>query len=348
MKGYFKQLAHHTGLSFESGQTAVAHNSFKSQANAAEHTGRAQHVSPLHVEEVSFAAPPQPAAHEAVKDNAGRADASLSGYGAESSKAVEAGMSILQAGEAGGGKESATENFSQAQAEIPHGTFPEESQIRYTQRASPQENAEGKEIHAGERRAHQLFEGRSVFVQNTGPLELSERMEISGNAFAEQSKEPREQPLTKLQSHAIKAQDAEQQRQPLDVDEQEAREWLEVEHERDATTKNYLKEVLEWVAAPPSIDESDFEQPRRMDARLPENDFALDDETEAAAIARHDSAREPEVQDLNLSIGTISIVIEDPQRETPALPAPAPRVESAPTRATTEPTSLSRYYLRSF
>ena len=46
------------------------------------------------------------------------------------------------------------------------------------------------------------------------------------------------------------------------------------------------------------------------------------------------------------AIGTISIVIEEPKQTAPtALPAP-PRVERSPERPASEPTRLSRYYLR--
>ena len=53
-----------------------------------------------------------------------------------------------------------------------------------------------------------------------------------------------------------------------------------------------------------------------------------------------------EVQDLSLSIGTISIVIEEPAQTVPAaIPAP-PRADGLPEPPASQPTRLSRYYLR--
>jgi hypothetical protein len=72
--------------------------------------------------------------------------------------------------------------------------------------------------------------------------------------------------------------------------------------------------------------------------------FALEPEVEPTP-PRPGRPEALEVQDLNLSIGTISIVIEEPkQTASAALPAP-PRVERSPERPASEPTRLSRYYL---
>jgi hypothetical protein len=69
--------------------------------------------------------------------------------------------------------------------------------------------------------------------------------------------------------------------------------------------------------------------------------------TAAAPVPRHD-AEEPELQDLSLSIGTISIVIEEPRKEVQIQQAPPANPKRVLDRTTNESTDLSRYYLRSW
>jgi len=116
--------------------------------------------------------------------------------------------------------------------------------------------------------------------------------------------------------------------------------------EREITAHSYLEEVRAWVAAPPDLDHRELE--RQRDAqRLPaghDDVFALEPEAESTS-PRSGRPEALEVQDLNLSIGTISIVIEEPKQTAPApLPVP-PRADRSPERPASEPTRLSRYYL---
>lgn len=121
--------------------------------------------------------------------------------------------------------------------------------------------------------------------------------------------------------------------------------------EREVIVHSYLEEVRAWVAAPPEPDQRELGQreleQRRVAQRPPagrSDVFALEPEAEAT-VPRSGRPEALEVQNLNLSIGTISIVIEEPKQTAPAaLPAP-PRADRPPERLASEPTRLSRYYL---
>ncbi len=113
--------------------------------------------------------------------------------------------------------------------------------------------------------------------------------------------------------------------------------------DREAIVRNYLKDVRAWVAASPAIEESS--------GPASERDTGLDVWTTTTAKQRdvfslEYEAVEPQIQDLSLSIGNISIVVEEPGTDAaPPAPAPPP-VERSHQRAESEPTRLSRYYLR--
>jgi hypothetical protein len=118
--------------------------------------------------------------------------------------------------------------------------------------------------------------------------------------------------------------------------------------DREVVVRDYLKEVRAWVAATPETDESEFDrQPQSEPQRSDDVVFALERETEAPPRTTPGELRAPEAQDLNLSIGTISIVIEEPQRSVVAPVVVPPPVAHAP-ETRSEPTRLSRYYLRSW
>ena len=117
--------------------------------------------------------------------------------------------------------------------------------------------------------------------------------------------------------------------------------------DREVIVRNYLKEVRAWVAATPETDESLFDRQPQSEPQRSDDVFALERETEAPPRTTPGELRAPEAQYLNLSIGTISIVIEEPQRSVVAPVVAPPTVAHAP-ETRSEPTRLSRYYLRSW
>jgi hypothetical protein len=114
------------------------------------------------------------------------------------------------------------------------------------------------------------------------------------------------------------------------------------------TFQDYLREVSVWIAAKPEIDDADLNRQQGLEARNKDGDrdLSLEHETNPAAPRVLPHMREPELQDLSLSIGTISIVIEEPNQQV-AIPSPPQPVAPIVTQERgREPTSLSRFYLR--
>ena len=121
------------------------------------------------------------------------------------------------------------------------------------------------------------------------------------------------------------------------------------DHLLEAMVRDYLKEVRAWTAATPAIDGRTPEQDEWAQALREHRDvLTFGQESGAASSARDDRAEEPEVQDVSLSIGNISIVIEEPKKDAPAPTAVTPAAERSHERTGREPASLSRYYLRTW
>jgi hypothetical protein len=341
MKGYFKQLAHQTGLSFESGQRSAMSSPRTQPTSAAPQTSSRAKISPLHVEEVTYVAQP-PTTARAIPD---RVDKDAAPKGSTVNKHSEV-KTFTEASETHR-PQSSPEPLPHTTIEIGPQTFSAEAPLPDTGHQSSLADSAEKEIRASVPEAAEVFDESFSSAQAAGPQEFSEGREIFQTTFAETSQQSSEPSDVQTES-SLKQQKSEQ----LPLHETEAEPGSALEQTETSTVQHYLKEVMEWISAPPEIDESELEQTHRTKLpRVPEseNSFALEHERDAAAVARQTQAREPEVQDLNLSIGTISIVIEEPKAATtPALPAPAPRAESSHAPARNESSSLSRYYLRSF
>ncbi len=100
-----------------------------------------------------------------------------------------------------------------------------------------------------------------------------------------------------------------------------------------------------WVAGPES-DQRELGREGDAERRPTEGRevVALEQQVEPTTT-RPGRPESLEVQDLNLSIGTISIVIEEP-KQAPVAIATRPKWDRSPEGTTSEPTRLSRYYLR--
>src|SRR5215216_5443731 len=114
--------------------------------------------------------------------------------------------------------------------------------------------------------------------------------------------------------------------------------------ERARVARNQLKEVIAWVTANPNnLEEEPLPEilisSRSVSGRDPADHSQLDSLSPQPA-----RAHAPEIQDFSLSIGNISIVIDEPKQDAPTLPTPPPIIERPPEIAN-RPTDLSRYYL---
>ena len=116
--------------------------------------------------------------------------------------------------------------------------------------------------------------------------------------------------------------------------------------EREVLVRQYLREVREWVAASPMPDESVSESLSLTDEK-PES-VAFTVARESIPVAQPESHEQIDVHDMNLSIGNISIVIEEPKPAAAPVIAPTPSAPPPQPQTRHEPISLSRYYLRSW
>ncbi|HKG79018.1 MAG TPA: hypothetical protein VKA78_06350 [Pyrinomonadaceae bacterium] len=117
--------------------------------------------------------------------------------------------------------------------------------------------------------------------------------------------------------------------------------------EREVLVRQYLREVRAWVAAAPTTEESVPESQSWSD-RQPESVAFSVERQVIPAPAQPVQRDQIDVHDMSLSIGSISIVIEDPKPATAAVLAPAPTAPAMQPQTQNEPISLSRYYLRSW
>lgn len=119
----------------------------------------------------------------------------------------------------------------------------------------------------------------------------------------------------------------------------------------------YLREVVEWITGPtdpaPELDSSISIGAVESESFGPAESKARESKASrpAAVVLREraEASSELEVQDFSLSIGSISIVVEDAPKPAPAAapPAPAHRPESDERRpAPVETSRLRRHYIR--
>ncbi len=105
--------------------------------------------------------------------------------------------------------------------------------------------------------------------------------------------------------------------------------------------KEYLKQVRKWVAGS-TPDTEEIESP---------DENVIQGKKEGSSqliqiIPESEQKVEPDIQDFNLSIGTISLTIEEPQKEIQKKEPPQPaKVETRSSRESSS-SRLSRHYIR--
>ncbi|MBV9959595.1 MAG: hypothetical protein JO360_14310 [Acidobacteria bacterium] len=115
--------------------------------------------------------------------------------------------------------------------------------------------------------------------------------------------------------------------------------------DREILQKVFFREIHEWIAAPT---ESAAELRPEPPARVENSERVSLIEADANFAQRRQRAAEKErleQHDLSLSIGSISIVIEEPPSP-PQVVQPPPRAESSRPQSTAEFSRLSRHYIR--
>ena len=338
MKGYFSQLAQQTGLSFEAGSTTAASSSAAAPTVLAQHEGSA---APPHVEEITFSAPTAANVFERNIEGSseGRVDLPI-----DESRSV----SVAERPHRRRTESTDSANFQSAAmaktlAEAFRGPLSEESRVRFadSESSTRQTHYAGGQPSADEQQKSRLSNERSPAAPRPGTRESFASVEVVPGQF-EDELPVRNPPALE----AFEAPEANAQERNLRELSDAA---LDERMEREVIVHNYLKEVRAWVAATPEIGDSELDRQRQAEVRQESRDvFGLEQEPDAPSPSQPGRREGLEVQDHNLSIGSISIVIEEPKQNAPVALAPPARVERSPERTMSEPTRLSRYYLRSW
>jgi len=345
MKGYFSQLARHTGLNFESGRPPVTPaGSAPRTAFSQQSVGR--EPQPLHVEEVTFTDASGPIIHDtSVKRDEGSAQIRIEPI----SEKVDESKTAPPAHNAHPGQSEFRDPLWEYEAKVPDTSIKISSVAEFKETATrvsgtrsvadefskriPNEQSVEIEQRAIEQQVEWTTQPSTaglaeVFerpVQLEGQFEFSEHSALNA---PDQNQQPRQQGREQ-QTEKGESTDSEPQRQ------------------REAIVRNYLKEVREWISTP--LEDSESETAFEVRADTPSKNSDASGWPEYQTNEPRSSPHEqPQTQDLNLSIGTISVVIEEPAKQPTVpqvVPAPAERIVE---RTTGGSTDLSRYYLRTW
>ena len=319
MKGYFSQLARHTGLHF----TSAAQLNAPSSAAQSVPTAGAQSVppaSPLHVEEVTLVAPtttapasdkPNVVQHETIRST------------------------------------DTTQAVATVQPDLPSTPPPSEPFSTNAQlSASPHESGRHNEPHQSTAASIETENVQRLSTELQSPvLERNvERDHISTRSSND------EVPLEHVEANFVTATSETFASLPAShqTKTESAEQAVNDPVEREILVRQYLREVRAWVAAPPieipDVPEHQLAQENSASAWQPENTTTFNREP-LQPSAQTTQRTDLDVQETSLSIGTISVVIEDPKPAAATI-APLPTAPVAQPQTQPEPISLSRYYLQ--
>jgi hypothetical protein len=344
MKGYFGQLARRTGLSFRKETAAASGRSSTGPGGAAEVKTSAA-VAPIHVEEVVFTAS-SPAVDSDV--SLSRASGTLADGGNQFTSVAapnEASASPRETVSA-----DANENTSVSKVETAHHTAeipdaglsqPVQHEARVRVVASEPETARPATEHV-------FFDERpfdqSARTVSAEPESITEETSIVISP-AEEPRQPRDETRDfSISHHEVQHVEIVTPRESRPVTPANANMADAREREPRRIFQDQLKEVIAWITSPPEeVEQTTFEV---IEAPHETNTVVVREREQGRSAERPSKASEPHVNDLSLSIGTISIVVEEPKQDFPVSLTPAPTTHTSPQPVAPEPTRLSRYYLR--
>ena len=355
MKGYLSQLARNTGLNFATGGTTSAVSSSTSRTASAQIEGH-EEISAPHVEEVSFPGPSQ-----MTLDTAERSNEDVAGHTRiETISAKDNEIRSEGSGDRGDALQSEFRDVNREResktlqstgkefsAEATFGGLPVHGTGSKSNAAAGDEYSDDGYPEESPSRGIKaptfvISEESAATAQTSGSKELFERVEAFADRYAKPDYELRD-PLDQNPSTRRLEVEGQEPMQSTKTGERIAA-GLEELTEQEVIVRNYLKEVWDWVAAPPDTADVELEF-RTSGENQTDRDRPGSEPGTNAAPPRRTSAG-PELQDLSLSIGTISIVIEAPTKEAPVTQTLPPKTERVIGRTTTGSTDLSRYYLR--
>lgn len=378
MKGYFSQLARQSGLRFQTGRTTVAapDNSAAGHAPARADASPSPAATPLHVEEVAYISqPPSPASSLAADAGEMRARANSQAKDESTAPATPAAAPheatrdepeprrasqpvVIQQTPAPGSPAASQRGAEDSRAlsahQFAHEAAHEETHLRFTT-SEPSQSTSESALPSERTRAQELSD---VFTSTVN----AQRSEDVAPHVVEQVRTVEDLPHVESSSLVLINAPAAVERQGMQRRDEGAHRSIsdasgspvqsrEEQLERARSFQDYLREVREWVSATPEADERAAIV--EAEPQVVETDRrgvrTIAQTLEAARQNFAEREREREVQELNLSIGSISIVVEQPTQITQPLPAAQPTPErTASERAESGSTDLSRFYLRSW
>lgn len=341
MKGYFSQLAQHTGLNFTAPRPTAAKGAARPSADSAPGEGKLGSVNaPLHVEAITFTPSAQEAAAEVLQATDEGQRQSRADY-SPAMRPPEAAAEVSAFG---------TEKVEAAESQSEWGTTTQTAQIGRGQSLGRTQTDSESALRTARRRLPENEPDSTSrwMVQpakepSVGPAGALEKVELTEGHMVSPPPAALGHPAaeTTPPSEAAPTGNAK-------VSDADREHWNQEQLEREVSVRDYLKEVMAWVSAKPEIEEPEPSHSRRPDVKQISNEVFDPEHQASGSSLASSSTREPEIHDLDLSIGSISIVIEEPKPAAPVSFQPPPPAERSREQTTREPTNLSRYYLRSW
>jgi hypothetical protein len=337
MKGYFGQLARRTGLSIGN-QGSVAGRSASTPGVATAAKASAP-VAPIHVEEVVFTSSSPAVDSDVSASKTSVTTATSEGKhhaasvvtpndGFTSPLEAVSPVADLEQHVSLGQPETSRDTVELPDSSLAQETAPHETQIHFV---DPEPETLTTE---------QVFFDARPFDQS--PLTVSEETSIVVSGVEELRQpqdETRDSSVSVHEVQSVEIVSPLESPNPANADVTGA-----PEREPRRIFQEQLKEVIAWITSPPEeVEQTTLEV---IEAPHATNTVVVREREQARPAERPSKASEPHVNDLSLSIGTISIVVEEPKQDFPVSLTPAPTTHTSPQPVAPEPTRLSRYYLR--
>ncbi len=328
MKGYFSQLARHTGLHFTSAARSTIPGSPIANSDSKPPVFGEQNASPaapLHVEEVTLVSPtPTASTLSTSTEPIGRSVPE----NAQTDQTSETTPSVQPSQTAQDTQAESVRSFPEAfavhESSQADDTGQGSSDTRDTRSLS---QVKGKDAPRGATEHQSPFPERNTEQDQVSTTAVAHDLQAERAIVSTTQPQPHE-PTTNLPSQTANDLDP---RDPV---------------QREVLVRQYLREVRAWVAAPPTpipdVPEKELTQATQLTSKWQPENSAVEREPLQPAT----QATQLDVHETSLSIGSISVVIEDPKPAVTTI-APTPSApKSQPPTTQPEPISLSRYYLQ--
>ena len=329
MKGYFGQLARHTGLSFRN-QTGVPGRVSTEPGVAAEAKTNVP-VAPIHVEEVVFTASSLAVDTSASNTFVTTAVPEGKNHAASVVTPTEAPLQtispVADPQQQVSLDRAATSRHTVAlpNSSLSQETTPHESQIHFVD----------SEPETAKPATEQVFFDARPLDQSPLTVDAEPQSLTEETITIESSAEELRQPQYETRDSSVRHHE---------VQSVEIVKSVESEREPRRIFQDQLKEVIAWITSPPeAVEQTTLEV---IEAQHETDTVVVREREQGRSAQRPTNKNEPHINDFNLSIGTISIVVEEPKQDFPLPLTPVPTTHTSPQPVAPEPTRLSRYYLR--